>query len=296
MHEAIRWAHQGGAKEAPSNTLGAMRRAVQKGGATALELDVHRSRDGALVVIHDRTLDRTTDGCGKVRRAKLADLKVLDAAHWWRHGTVADHKPGPPWPLRGRAPADPDYQIPTFEEVLDEHADIPMTVEVKGWRAAAPVVDVLANRRRRNVTVTSFFTPILWLVRARLRRRPDADIGLAPALAYTVWFRLRSAVRLPPRTSRYRRIQVPVRKLGIGFASKRFVRDARRAGMRVDFWTIDDEATMHSLLRKLGVDGIMTDFPSLLATVANDRRPARRAPARRAPARASLLAALRRNL
>lgn len=267
----LRWAHQGGAREGPSNTRYAMARALgPRGGATALEIDVHRTRDGELVVIHDRTLDRTTDGHGRVRRKALDELRRLDAAYWWVEGTLGDHgAPEADYVHRNKARLDPSFRLPTLSEVLDQFPHTPMTIEIKDWRAAAPVVEALAACGRADVTVTSIGDHVMWLVRRSVRRHPVWVAGLAPGLVYTVWFRLRVAARLAPRRSRYTRIQVPPKKFGLRFDTRRFVDAARRSGMAVDVWTIDDESTMRSLIA-LGVDGIMTDCPSVLTAVSDD--------------------------
>ena len=83
----LNYAHQGGAKEAPSSTMHAFRTAVANG-ADALEMDVHATADGELVVCHDATLDRTTEGTGRIADHPLAHLRKLDNAHWF----VAGHE------------------------------------------------------------------------------------------------------------------------------------------------------------------------------------------------------------
>lgn len=89
------WAHQGGAREGPSNTLFAMAAALAAG-SHGIELDVHRTKDGRLMVLHDATLERTTNGHGKVADHTLEELQRLDAAYWWVPGTVDDHDPSTP--------------------------------------------------------------------------------------------------------------------------------------------------------------------------------------------------------
>jgi glycerophosphoryl diester phosphodiesterase len=267
----VRWAHQGGAREAPSNTLAAMERAMSDGKATALEFDVHRSADGTLVLIHDWKLDRTTNGRGKVRRRRFSDLGRLDAAWWWVRGEVADHDDdGGAYVHRYRALADPMYRIPTLDEVLRRFPATPMTIEIKAWRAARPLVDQLARSGRGDVTVTSFFDPIVWRVRWRLRHQGNPPVGLAPGLVYSIWFLVRTKLGIAPRTARYSRMQIPPRKAGLRFGTPRFVAAAQQAGMAVDLWTIDEQPMMLRAIYGLHVDGIMTDVPSVLAaTVAS---------------------------
>ena len=261
----LQWAHQGGAREGPSNTIWAMRKAVEAG-ANALEFDVHLSRDNVLVVAHDPKLGRISEGSRRISRMTREEVQRVDAAYWWVPGTVDDHGASE-YPLRGRHAGDPTLRIPTVEEVLDEFPDLPLTIEIKAVRAARPLVELLRARGRGGVTVAAYFDHRLWPI-----RRGRAGVGLSPALGYLAWFRLRLLLRIPPRRSAYQRIQVPPKIWGVTFLDKRgrFVRTAHRAGLQVDAWTIDDPSEMDRLI-DLGVDGIMTDSPSVLAGVVRRR-------------------------
>ena len=131
------YAHQGGAWEWPSSTLFAIRQAL-RAGATAIELDVHGTADGELVVCHDATVDRTTDGRGRIADLTLAQLKELDNAYWFIPG--ADVTPGRPaeeYPYRGRAATDPDFRIATLREVLETFPGVVLNLDIK---QTAPVV------------------------------------------------------------------------------------------------------------------------------------------------------------
>lgn len=100
----LNYAHQGGAKEYPSSTLYAFRKAIENG-ADALELDVHRTLDGHLVVCHDSTVNRTSNGSGPIAKMTLEQLKSLDNAYYWAPGKVVDHNlKEEEYGLRGRAP------------------------------------------------------------------------------------------------------------------------------------------------------------------------------------------------
>lgn len=257
------WAHQGGAREGPSNTLHAMAAGLAAG-ADGIELDVHRSKDGRLMVLHDTTLDRTTNGHGKVADHTAEELRRLDAAYWWVPGKVGDHDPTTPpdrYTLRGWAPADPELRIPTLDEVLDRF-EVPLTIEVKDETAVGPLVALLRTRNRiGDVIVTSFMERIVWKL-----RRAGPELSLAPGRVYNLWFLARVLVRWPPRRSSYVALQVPHRYRGVTFLSRRLIDAAHRAGMAVHAWTIDDEAEMRELI-DLGVDGIMTDRPTVLAAV-----------------------------
>lgn len=294
----VQWAHQGGAKEAPSNTLGAFRSALMRAGHhdVGLELDVHGSDDGELVVIHDRTLERTTNGRGRVRRHSCDALQKLHAAWWWRPGTVDDHRPGADHPCRSH-PVDADLRVPTLAEVLalrnNTDPKVPLTIEIKGWRAVRKLVEVLHNDvpcrpvgcrcpppkgsgvDAPTITVTSFFDPLLWMVRWHLRRYQRVNINLAPGTGYMAFFWLRAMLGIPPLRTRYSRLQIPIHQV-LTFATPRLVATARRVKvkgrmrfaedqrLKVDVWTVDDAERMEALIR-LGVDGIMTDCPSVLA-------------------------------
>src|SRR5580704_11723247 len=98
----IAYAHQGGAWEGPSSTLFAIESALAAG-ATGIELDVHATADGHLVVCHDETVDRTTNGHGSISELTLDELRALDNAYWWVPGEVVDHdRPDTDYPLRGK--------------------------------------------------------------------------------------------------------------------------------------------------------------------------------------------------
>ena len=261
----LQWAHQGGAREGPSNTIWTMRQAVAAG-ANALEFDVHLSRDKVLVVAHDPKLGRISEGRGRISRMTLEELQRVDPAYWWVPGKVEDHDASE-YPLRGHHGGDASLRIPTVDEVLEEFPDLPLTIEIKAMRAARPLVELLRRRNRGDVTVTAFLDHRLWPI-----RRTGAGVGLAPALGGLAWFRLRLLLRIPPRRSSYERIQVPPRIWGVTFLDTRgrLVGAAHRAGLKVDAWTIDDPSEMDRLIG-LGVDGIMTDSPSVLADVVRRR-------------------------
>jgi glycerophosphoryl diester phosphodiesterase len=283
------WAHQGGAKEAPSNTLRAMRTGVANK-AHGLEFDVHRSADGQIVLIHDDTIDRTTDQKGPVAAHSAAELAGFDAAYWWVPGQVDNHDPKTPkerFTLRGRVEKEPDLGIPTLDQVLDSYGDLPMTIEVKVKEAAAPLVELLRARHipPQNLIVTSFRDDVVDEL-----HRLDKDLPLAPGSGWTFRFLAHTRLHLPlPARGPYVALQVP-HKLAykeipqipsiiravlrkewkLTVVTPRFVRAAHRVGLAVHVWTIDEVPEMRQLIH-MGVDGIMTDKPSELTRVLGDR-------------------------
>jgi glycerophosphoryl diester phosphodiesterase len=283
------WAHQGGAKEAPSNTLFAMDRGCAAG-AHGLEFDVHRSRDGRIVLIHDASLARTTDRSGWVAQHSAGELAAFDAAYWWVPGQVDDHTPDTAeaaYELRGQVDKDPDLGVPVLDDVLDRFGHLPMTIEVKDEDAAEGLVSLLRAKAIpfENLIVTSFNDNVVDQL-----HRLAPDLPLAPGGRWTFGFFLRTRLhrRLPAR-GQYVALQVPHRRAlkeieqipafiraflpkgwNLRVTSRRLVRTAHRAGLAVHVWTIDDADEMRTLIG-MGVDGIMTDRPCVLAAVLADR-------------------------
>ncbi len=263
----LAYAHRGGAREGPSNTLAAMRTAVAAG-ATALELDVHATSDGALVVCHDPTVDRTTNGSGVIAEMTLAQVKSLDAAWWFVPGEeVSPGRGAAEYPFRGRAPAESAYAIPTLDEVLEEfpgvllNLDIKRTVpQVEPYEGAVARV-LSAHGRVDDVMVASFNPASLSAFSTHAPRVPTA--GAARAIG-RIW--LAGRLHLRPLPTRHAAIQVPLTLGKMKVVDQRLVRAAHRVGVAVHVWTIDDPVEMERLV-DLGVDGIMSDRPSVLAQV-----------------------------
>lgn len=288
------WAHQGGAKEAPSNTLDAMDRAAAVG-ADGLEFDVHLSRDGRVVLIHDRALERTTNGQGLVSERSAEELAELDAAYWWVRGEVDNHDPATPesaYALRGERAKNTDLGVPVLDDVLHRFGHLPMTIEVKDEKAAEPLVAVLRAHKIPfdKLIVTSFSDTIVDQL-----HRCAPDLPLAPAGDWTFLFYLRCRLFLPaPKPGPYVALQVPHRRplneipqipsfirhrlpdrWTLKVTSPRLVRRAHHAGLAVHVWTIDDPDEMQQLIA-MGVDGLMTDRPSVLGGILAKHEPTSR--------------------
>lgn len=254
------YAHQGGAKEAPSSTLWAMRHAVDAG-ADALELDVHATADGHLVVCHDPTVDRTTDGTGAISRMTLRQLRDLDNAYWWAPGMVVDHHlPPDGYPLRGRAPRDRRLGIATLDEVLEGFPATILNLDIKQTApAVAPYEEALARALRAHgrsddVIVASFHDQATEVFRTYA---PDIPTSAGTVAATSCWSAAHAGEPLP---------ELPVVALQLPTADEVMVEAAHRAGIAVHVWTIDDAEEMRRLIG-LGVDGVMSDVPSVAAGV-----------------------------
>jgi len=268
----LAYAHQGGAREAPSSTMYALRRALAVG-ADALELDVHRSADGHLVVCHDPTVDRTTDGSGRIADLTLEQLKALDNAHWWRDDEVVDHAAAPAdLPLRGRAPHQRDLGVATLAEVLDAFPGVLLNLDIKQTAPdvlpyEAQLADMLvAAGRSDDVIIASFSDAALDAFAAEVTGigtscGPRAVVALAQALA--------TGEPVPDEVLRHVAIQVPPRFGGTDVVTAAAVHAVHDAGLAVHVWTIDEEDEMRRLV-DLGVDGVMSDRPSALVAVLDD--------------------------
>jgi glycerophosphoryl diester phosphodiesterase len=270
----IAYAHQGGAWEAPSSTLFAIRRALDLG-ATGIELDVHATSDGHLVVCHDGTVDRTTNGRGSIHSLTLAEIRALDNAYWFVPG--ADVSPGlepDAYPFRGRAPEDRDFGIATLDEVLhllDEHPKVALNLDIK---ATAPVVDAYEERLASALAAHDHLDRII--VASFLDVATDAFSRFAPGIATSAgtlttadfWRSFSQGGHLP--AMRHVALQVPAVFGDQVLVDQRFVEAAHGQGLAVHVWTINDEQEMARLL-DLGVDGIISDTPTVLVRLVTGR-------------------------
>lgn len=246
-------AHRGGCALGPENTLTALTRGFAAG-ADGFEIDVRRSRDGELVVIHDETTDRTTDGGGPVASKTAAELARADAAYWFC--------PEDNYPLRGRG-----IGVPRLAEALAAFPDAAFIVELKEDDAdsARLAVDVVrAAGAADRVMIGSFHRRALGLVR---RLAPEMPTGAATTETRTAMYL--SRLRLPLLRPGYRAFQVPESYGPTRVVTPQFIRTAHAAGVPVQVWTVDDEQDMRRLL-SWGVDGLITDRPGIAARVVRD--------------------------
>jgi len=224
------WAHRGASRRAPENTLAAFALAADSG-ADGIECDVHLSRDGVPVVIHDETLARTTDGRGAVGAKTLSELRRLDAGGWF----------GPAW---GGEP------IPTLEEVLSfAGSTLRVNIEIKSSAAGRAVLELLAAWPEARVLISSFDHRLL----AALRRE-SATLPLGFLCESRLWRRaFRRAVSQRAESFHPRRDRL----------SPAMLKACHDAGLKVYPWTVDSPVEMRSLLRR-HVDGWFTNEPATL--------------------------------
>ncbi len=245
------FAHRGGAALAPENTLAAFQNGVDLG-ADALELDIRLTADGELVVIHDETVDRTTDGAGKVIDKTVAELKQLDAGYRFTSDGA--------YPFRGKG-----VVIPTLTEVLRAFPDRIINIDIKDPLPAAAdrLVDVIdAADAQDRIIVGSFHNDIL---RRFSRSAPGiaAIAGANETRLFTVLQRLGLTRLHRPLGDIY---EIPPASGVFRLDTPRFITRAHALNQRVVYWTIDDPAEMRRLLER-GADGIITDRPDLAAQI-----------------------------
>ena len=246
-------AHQGGDGLWPGNTMFAFEQAA-KLGVDVLEMDLHITKDGVLVLMHDETVDRTTDGTGLVEEMGLAELKGLDAGYDWSPDD------GDTYPYRGQG-----ITVPTLEEVFRAFPEYRMTIEIKKTEGsmAAPFCDLIrAYGMQDQVLVASFHDE-----RMEEFRQVCPEVATSSARQETTVFVLMSKAFLGRLYSpAFYALQVPEESSNITVMTAQFVRAAHERNLEVEPWTIDDPEQMQRYI-DWGVDGIITDRPDLMLEI-----------------------------
>jgi glycerophosphoryl diester phosphodiesterase len=237
----IALAHRGGAAEAPENSLTSFAHARDLG-YVYVETDVRATRDGVLVVHHDDTLDRTTDG----------------------EGLVADHD----WEQVRQARGAGGDQVMSLLEALERFPTLRLNIDLKDDSTVAPFLALVADSPGLldRVCVASFSGSRLARVRSALGPRLATSAGPAEVARSVL---RRRGVPLPVASAPVA-LQVPARLRGLTVVDPALVQRAHRAGLQVHVWTVDEAAEMERLL-DMGVDGIVTDRPTVLREVLQRR-------------------------
>lgn len=237
--------HRGASAQAPENTLAAFRQALAAG-ADALELDVHATADGEVVVMHDARVARTTDGAGAIGAMTLAELRRLDA------GARFTPDGGRSFPYRGRG-----VVVPTLGDVLDAFPGVPLVVELKTALAAAGTRAALERHGAAGRCVVASFDAAAL---APFRGGPFA-LGASPRETARLLAATLAGGR--PAAAGYAALCTPRRWRGLPLPVAGFVRALAPAGRAVHVWTVDDPETALSLWRS-GVQGIITNDPAAM--------------------------------
>lgn len=234
----LNFAHRGASHDAPQNTLAAFRLALEMG-ADGVELDVQASQDGEAVVIHDFTVDATTDGQGRVRDKTLAELKELDAGSWFDARFAGQ-------------------RIPTLQEVMVEVGPqllLNIELKVSDSELVAEVVRLVEDHNLVHRVIVSSFHPFALRRVKRLNHRVSTGLiyhfDLPAHLIRSLFLLLSHPDALHPKKR---------------LVNQESMRWAKARGYRVNVWTVDEPAEMKRLIA-LGVDGIITNRPDVLRKV-----------------------------
>jgi glycerophosphoryl diester phosphodiesterase len=246
-------AHQGGEQLRPSNTMPAFEHAVQLG-VDVLEMDIHQTKDGILVLMHDDTVDRTTNGSGAIKDMTLAEIKELDAGYYWTNDE------GQTYPYRGQG-----ITVPTMEEIFEAFPHMPMNIEIKqdSPSIVEPFCDLIHEYGMADQVLIPSFHP------DTMNEFREKCPGIATSMAepeIRLFFGLNKvglgSLFTPPGQA----FQVPEESGGLQIITPRFVEGAQNRNIAVHVWTINDPDEMKRFI-EMDVDGIITDRPDLLLEI-----------------------------
>lgn len=249
--------HRGAAGAVPENTVPGLEHAREVG-VDAVEVDLQATADGRLVLLHDATVDRTTDGSGPVEAMTLEETRRLDAGH----GFTPDR--GRSFPFRGEGVA-----IPTLDEAMEAAGDLPVVLEAKSARSARLLCDWLdANRRDADRVMVAgpglSAAGVVEEAGRRARWRCASEGELRP---YVLLGKIGLGGPFAPDVDA---LLVPERRRLVKIVTRRLVPRAHRDGLGVHVWTVNRADRMRRLL-DLGVDGLLSDVPARVRRVVDER-------------------------
>ncbi len=247
------FAHRGGGGLIPENTLEAFVYSARMG-VDVLELDIHSTSDGTLVVMHDAAVDRTTDGRGRVNELTLEAVKKLDA------GYLFSPDGGQTFPFRGQK-----ITVPTLREIFDALPEVTFNIEPKQHTPSiiVPLCALIRERKMVDKTIVGSFNQTT--IDDFRRECPEVATSASPS-EVSRFLALSKAGLGDSYSPPMQALQVPENLSNLQVVSKEFVGAAHRRNLKVHVWTINETADMQRLI-EMGVDGIMTDYPDRLLTL-----------------------------
>ena len=252
-------AHRGGGGIAPENSSFAFEQAHAMAGVDALELDIHPTSDGMIVVAHDPIVDRMTDGSGPINEKSLYELQKLDAGYRW----TSDG--GKTFPFRGQG-----LYIPLLEEIFDRYGQdkvINIDIKQRNPSIVKPFVELIRRyNMEENVVVGSFFNDTV----AEFRKLAPEMATCATLKEAKRFFVLNKAGMGRAYRGKCVAFQIPEKEGRLTIITKRFIRNLQKHNVQVHVWTVNDSADMNRLL-DWGVDGIITDYPDVLINLIEER-------------------------
>jgi glycerophosphoryl diester phosphodiesterase len=262
LRPTLHIAHRGGALLAPENTLTAFRMAVERFGTDMLELDVHLTRDGEVVVAHDATLERCTDGAGPLAALSLAELRRLDAGHRFSPDG------GRTFPFRGQG-----VRLPTLREVLRAFPGLRLNIELKP--DVPGIEDVFVRLLREEGALERVcMGSELDSVGERLAALVPEACHFYPRDALTAYVLGVRSGEPPAEDGRYTVLDMPLYFGEVRLVDAQLLATAAAQGKWINVWTVDDPEEMRRLLAE-GIGGVMTDRPDLLRQVMDAHQKAR---------------------
>jgi glycerophosphoryl diester phosphodiesterase len=249
-------AHQGGDGIWPGDTLYAFENAVEIG-ADILEMDAHITKEGQIVMMHDETVDGTTDGTGLIHDLTMAELKQLDAAYRWTNDD------GKTYPYRGQG-----IQVPSLEEIFQKFPQMRYVIEIKLTENPIdrPLCDLIRQHNMQDkVMIASFHDEAM-----QNFRETCPEVATSASRTEVRNFVLLGKIFLSGFLApHYQSIQPPFdpkESMNIPIMTERFIREAHAKNIKVEPWTVDDPELMKQYI-EWGVDGIITDRPDLMIEV-----------------------------
>lgn len=271
-------AHRGGCGLAPENTLMAFE-VSNRIGVDVLEMDIHLTKDYELVVIHDSTLNRTTDGNGKVKDFSLIEIQRFDAAYFFspdptyrnrRDSSIYKNlkNNGGLFPLRGKG-----VSIPKLQNIFERFRKIRMIIEIKpnNNNIVKPFCQMIKDFNKEDqIIVGSFYGKVL-----EAFRQNCPEVATSAFSLETAQFVLSDKIKLSGMINPlYVALQIPPllkkkfwgHQISISVASRSLIRAAVKKRLIVQVWTVNEPNEMRKLFN-LGVNGIMTDYPDRLLKI-----------------------------
>lgn len=255
-------AHQGGELLAPSNTMTAFKNAANMG-VDVLETDIHITKDGHLVTIHDPSVDRTTNGKGNVANLTLAEIQELDAGYHFKdlEGNYS---------FRGKG-----VYIPTVEEMFQAFGGMKIEIEIKDDNPPERIEEISSKlwdlitkyQMEEKILIGSFDQEILKTFKKYSKGRIATIAGRQEVKSFVIFHKFFLRNLYVPKVDAF---QIPVEDSGFDLTDPKLIDGAHRLGMEIHYWTIDDSETMEKLI-DAGVDGILTNRPDLLLKLMEEK-------------------------
>lgn len=246
--------HRGASGESPENTMEAFKIAVEKHQTEVLEMDVHSSKDGVIVVIHDSTLERTTNGRGKVKEYTYEELKKLDAGYWFKKNENNIY------PYRNKS-----ITIPSLIEVINTFPGLKFNIEVKQKNPSIEhtVINIIRELGVTNKVILG--SSNISVSRKLKKLAPDiaSFCNRWDVILFYVLNKLNLSFLYRPK---HQAIQTTANTILINNVQPSMINTAHKKGMLFHVWTINNERDMEKYLN-MGVNGVITDYPDKLTNV-----------------------------